>query len=243
MVNTDTIERFSQPAEVEATLNRTRYTIACQKNIAAEWVWPELSTVAWHALLDAVIHPQTGLRHLLLQRDTDRDLAEANLRAHQKNLHDATVASLGIARIRWRGQPERRLVFAQLSALGRTVEETLEEAELWESAWEEIDPAFVAGEGLTLATLTALRAEVLAAVSASRSARIRRTAAAGALAVAVLQLDDLAQAWYAEATSVFPDASQGMGEQIRSIPTTYVPRYADAAKKRRAAKRAAAAVV
>lgn len=240
-MNTATIERFSQPAEVQAVIERTRYTIACQNVIAPEWVWSELSTTAWEAQLNGVTHPQTGLRQRLVESDSERDQKEAELNELLKHLHDATVTSLGIARIRWRGQPARRLVFAQLSALGRNPGENLAEAELWELAWEEIDPGFVAAEGLALADFAARRAAAVAAIRPVRRACIRRASVAGQLAVALLALDDVAQAWYAEATSVFRDSDQGAGEVIRRLPTTYVPRYAEAARRRRAAAAAPAA--
>ena len=80
-MTTETIERFSQPTEVEAVIERTRYSIAYQEKIAAEWVWPEISTVAWHALLEGVTDRETGFRNSLLVSDTARDRVEAEAAA------------------------------------------------------------------------------------------------------------------------------------------------------------------
>ena len=50
----------------------------------------------------------------------------------------------------------------------------------------------------------------------------------------------MAQAWYAEATGIFSDPESAVAAVLRSIPTSYVPRYAEASKLRRAAAREAA---
>ena len=53
--------------------------------------------------------------------------------------------------------------------------------------------------------------------------------------------NDALQRWYAIATACFYDPASTERSLLNGIPTTFVPRYAEAAKKRRAAKRAAAA--
>lgn len=239
-MNVQTFERYAQPVEVHAILSRTAYSIASQNAIAAQWVWTEKSVAVWQAEFDAVRELGTGLQSILSARDSELDLAESHLGAQLRQLHDDTVAGLGVARIRWRQQAERRLAFRQLSALGRSPEETLAEAELWELAWEEFDPGFVPMDGLTLAVFAARRLEAVAAQRSVRRARLHRALAAGRLAVAMVDLEDTAQAWYAEATSIFPEGSGATAEVIRSVPTTYVPRYAEASKRRRAAAREAA---
>ena len=93
-------------------------------------------------------------------------------------------------------------------------------------------------------TLLSLQAQLAATHAARRVWRQKLTAARRAtarLAAAVLAVDREAKDWYAAATAVY-EADSTEGTVLRStIPTTYVKRYAEAAKKRRAAKRAAAA--
>ena len=239
-MNGNIFERYAQPVEVHAIINRTAYSIACQTQIAAEWVWQEKSVAVWQAELDAVQEMGTGLQAILTARDAEMNGAESHLGAQLQQLHDDTVAGLGVARIRWRQHPERGIAFRQLSGLGRTPEQTLAEAEMWELAWEEFEPGFVPMDGLTLAVFASRRTAAMAAMRAVRRARLRRALDAGNLAVAMVNLEDTAQAWYAEATSIFPEGSGVAAEVIRSVPTSYVPRYAEASKRRRAAARQAA---
>jgi len=233
------LERLLQPADTAAILNRTRYSIATQHLLAGDWIWAELSLADWEAQLDEVDHGATGWSVRLVESEQDMIRAAAELTLQLTELHDATVTALGVARIRYRRQEESALLFQELSALGRYPEETLAEAERWELAWEEIDPAFVPVAGLTLAAFAARRVATLAAQRAARRTRLRRAQAAARLALALRALNDTAQAWYAEARSVFPPG-HARAELLEAVPTTYVPRYAEAAKLRRQAKRATA---
>lgn len=235
-MNVDYLERISQEADAKSIMERVAATVATQVILADRWVWSEKDLAAWEAEVDAIQNPMTGWSVRRETEVTARDLAEGALETALKTLHDSTVSGVSIVRIRWRRQPERLLVLAGLSASGTTAAEILEEAERWELAWEEIDPAWEPVAGLTL---TVFQVQIAAARAAQREVRrgaLRTRLVTGQYGMALHAINDAAQAWYAEATATFRQ-DRSASELLDSIPTTYVARYYEAAKRRRAARR------
>ena len=178
-MNTDVIERILQPAAADAALERALYTLAAQKQIADRWVWTEKDVATWETELAAITTTETGLRDRHGAAHAAWSVAEADWSVGLEELHAATVTGVGVARIRWRRDAERRLVLAALEAGGSTAEEILREAAGWEAAWAELEPTLVPAPGLTLAAFQAQHAAVRAAGQALRVAEVRRRLAAG----------------------------------------------------------------
>jgi hypothetical protein len=231
-----------QFAEKEAILDRVLKTSTMMDALATEWVWDVISPADFYAALTAIRGPSDSLewvaetvgfeeRHAL--RAQERVLAE---------LHKATVRALAVARVAWGEDTERLMVLASLGASAQQGPEIGEEAEAWETAWMEVDPGFVPVAGLTLASFQEKIAAARAAAVEARRWTVQRQRAQARLALALHQVNQWSQRWYAVATAMF-DAETPQGDKVRrAIPTTYVPRYYAAAKRRRAERRAEGAV-
>jgi hypothetical protein len=153
-------------------------------------------------------------------------------------LHKSTVRALAVVRVAWAGDQERMEVVAPLRASAQKGAAILGEAEAWETAWAELDPAYAPVPELTL---PGFQAQIVAAQEALAEARrmtVRRQRAGARLALALASLNQFNLRLYAVATAMFgPETPEG--EMVRkTITTTYVPRYHEAAKRRRAARRA-----
>jgi hypothetical protein len=198
-------------------VERLKQTVAIQATIANDWVWSEMTLVAWDAKLDQLVGFPTSLVEVQIGLETDVNLASSGAAGVLKKLHDATVTGVELARVRFRKEVEFVWVLGALSAAGRSRQAILEEAEEWALAWEELAPEWEAG--MSLAAFEALRAEGLAAMRELRRAQVRMRRGAGRLRVLALEVEDLCQAWYAAATAIFA-ADTVNGEVVRSIKTT-----------------------
>ena len=122
---------------------------------------------------------------------------------------------------------------------GGNAEGILEEALAWEVAWQSIEPDLVPIPGLTPAAFQAQHAAARALERPRAEAAVAFRLAAGRFGVKLDAINDALQRWYAAATAYFYDPESDERACINLIPTTFVPRYAKTAKKRRASKRAA----
>jgi len=199
------------------------------------WTWGDKTPEQYRALLSTVQGGANTLGNLRIVAQTVEGGAEAEVNVGMSELHRATVRGLGVARIAWTGETGRAYLVAALSASGKSATDILREAQDWETAWRLTDPVFIPTAGLTLAGLQGQIATLVAALAALREKVVLRRQADARLAEALAELNDIAQAWYAVATTVW-DAETTEGATLRgTIPTTYRPRYAAAAKRRRAA--------
>jgi hypothetical protein len=205
-------------------INRVQTTIATQNIIADKWVWDELDVPGWQAKLDTLENPETGLRFAVLRADGAEGGARAGWDVTLSELHEETVTGVGAARVRWRRQRPEREIVAALSARAQDRAGRFDEAEAFAIAWEELEPAWEPVPGMTLA---AFSAKVELARTNRRETlllELRRRRAEGRLMVAAAELEELAQAWYAVATSIFSgtsDATRAVAELLANIPTTY----------------------
>ena len=234
----EVVATILQSAEKEAILERALRTVVTMTGLAPAWQWSGISPGDFDAEMTAIRGPGVSLEDVAQMADYEEGevgrLQERLLAA----LHKATVRALAVARVAWAEETERTEVLAPLHAAAQQGPEILEEAEVWEMAWAEVDPAF---QPLADLALTDFQAQIAAARNAGTEARrmtVRRQRAQARLAVALHRLNQHSQRWYAVATATF-DEDTMEGERIRSsIPTTYEPRYYAAAKRRRAARKA-----
>jgi hypothetical protein len=139
-------------------------------------------------------------------------------------LHGWTVQGVGMAKARCRNDAAKSAQLANLSASASGRESVLAEALAWESAWASVDAAWVPLPGLTLAAFAALRKHANEDLkTAHADARATWRKASARLGEMAGDLTDVSQAWYANATRVFPEGTPE-GDMIRgTIPTTYNP--------------------
>ena len=228
-----------QFAESEAIINRAMETLACMDVTVSGQDLGVISHADLLALRQSIRGSSGDLGQLLVNAQLDESHAGNVRNVLLTGLHKATVQALGVARVAWGEDTERNEVVAPLRASAQQGVEILGEAEDWEAAWGEVEPGFVPVTGLTLASFQAQIAAARAAWSEERRMTVRRQRAGARLALALARLNNLSQRWYAVATATFgPETPEGQGIR-KGITTTYVPRYHEAAKRRRAERKAA----
>ena len=215
---------------VDFIKDRAVKTISAANQIAGTWVWQEKPIAAMQADLTAImgdpaaLPPIVGQEDLMSQAETAMLAARGQWDTQLDLLHRRTVQGVGMAKNRHRSDPANLAVLAPLTAGSNSRSETLKEALAWESAWAKVDPAWSPLPANTLGAFKDLRkqcAEALQTAHASANADWRKEAEK--LADMARAVEDVNQAWYADATRVFPVGTPE-GDMIRStVPTTYSP--------------------
>jgi hypothetical protein len=216
--------------------DRAAKTISAAKQLAVKWTWEEQTSDQMQAALTAIVGdgdatpPIIGQEEVASQAEQAMFAARGAWDSNLDDLHNRTVQGVAMAKNRNRKNPANLAVLAGLTARGTSRAETLSEALAWESAWTKIDAAWVPVAGNTLAAFKTLRqqcAEDLQQAYADTQADYRQEAEK--LADMADNLEQSNQAWYADATVVFP-AGTPDGDMIRStVPTTYNPSLSKAA--------------
>ena len=240
-MNLESISMLLEPSEIAATIQRAESTLAMMNSLSGGWISDQITPADFNTMIDAIEVGESGLKPLFIRAAAAEKGAEGRLAVALDGLHAATVKAVGVARLAWAADPARAKVVAALRSGGQVARDIVDEAEAWEIAWEEVDPAFAPVAGLTLAAFQTLLAATRTAQGGMRRAAVHRRQAGGRLAAALAALDETAKSWYALATVVF-DATTPEGAALRgTIPTTYQPKYYQAAKRRRKERKAAAA--
>lgn len=210
--------------------DRASKTLSAAQQIAAAWTWQEKTLAQMQAALVAIIGDNTAAPPVAGQEEAASAAEQAMLAARGAwdaqldVLHRRTVQGVGMAKNKYRNDPAKLAVLGGLTARGTSRKETLDEALAWESAWAQVDPAWAPLPANTLAAFKTLRNQceegLRDAYSDAQSAWRKEV---GRLAELVAAMEDINQAWYADATRVFP-AGTPEGDMIRgTIPTTYHP--------------------
>ena len=233
--------RQAKTSEITSVFERATNTLAQMSILSEKWIWDHCSPAQFQEKMDLICGAphliEPPLQQLFTKAEMDELHNKGAFARALKQLHAATVTGLGVARVAWEAIPEAAEVISSLSAAGQVEEDIFDEAERWELAWHALDPAWVPLPESTLSTFTALIASTREARREWLRAIIRRQRAEVRLARAVRELDQLQKRWYSMATAIF-DEDSVEGEGIRArIPTSYVPRYAAAAKRKRQLKR------
>lgn len=205
-------------------------TISAAQQIAGSWTWQEKTIPQMQAALVAIIGDNTATPPVVGQEETASAVEQVMLAARGTwdvqldVLHRRTVQGVGMVRNKYRGDAAKLAVVGNLTARGSSRKETLDDALAWESAWGQVDAAWAPLPANTLAAFKTLRNQceegLRDAYSDAQSAWRKEV---GRLAELVAAMEDINQAWYADATRVFP-AGTPEGDMIRgTIPTTYHP--------------------
>ena len=201
---------------IEARLQATR---DAQTEIAATWVWEEQTVVQWDTRVSdftakkAASDTQEGV---MLNK---RALFEGTV----VQIHDLTVDGVKMARIKWRKDEPRKAVLATVHADGGGRDTGQKEARAWAAVWSSFDAAWVPTPGNTLAAFNTLVTLSETQENAFKLEHTKWREKAEELNDFAEACEDLCIAWYAAATTVFPEGTP-QGDMIRStVPTTYTP--------------------
>jgi len=210
--------------------DRALKTISAAQQLAGSWTWQEKSIADMQSALTAIIGDRDAKPPVIGQEEIESQAEQVMLAARGAwdaaldRLHRQTVQGLGMARTRFRNDPAKLAQLSGLSAESNSRSETLAEALAWESAWASVDPAWAPMPGNTLEAFKTLRKQCNEDLQqAHATARTVWRGKASALAQMGRDLEDLSEAWYADATRAFPVGTPE-GDTLRStIPTTYTP--------------------
>lgn len=211
-------------------LDRAIKTISAAKALAGTWTWSEKTPEQMQGDLWAitgnstVTPPITGQVQIASAAKGLADAAHGQWEVQLNELHRRTVQAVGMIKNKLRDDPAALSVVSGLSASSHSFKGTLDEALALESAWTKVLPAWNPTTINTLAafgTLRKLCAEDLRQAASDTHVEWRKQVGKlNAMADAVEQTDE---AWYLDATKVFP-ADTPEGNMLRTnIPTTYTP--------------------
>jgi hypothetical protein len=129
-----------------------------------------------------------------------------------------------MAKNKFRNDPSKKALLSGLTANSNSRAETLTEALAWETAWSTLAPEWAPLPANTLATFHTMRLNCLETLQKNYSnAHAAWRAEAETLAGLAREMEDVNEAWYADATRVFV-AGTPEGDMIRgTVPTTYNP--------------------
>ena len=215
---------------IDFITDRATKTISAALQLTPGWTWQEQTPAQMQAALTALIGDQNGVPPVTGQEPAVNTAYQAMLAARGiwdtalDQLHRWTVQGVGMAKTKFRDDAAKTEQLALLSARGSSRSVTAEEALAWESAWASVAPAWAPLPANTLAAFRALRVQCAEDLKTAYSnAHAAWRAQAEKLAEMAAALEQVSEAWYADATRVFAPGTPE-GDMIRgTIPTTYNP--------------------
>jgi hypothetical protein len=211
-------------------LDRAVKTISAARSLAPAWEWPESTAEQMQDRLTGIVGnttvtpPVIGQQEIVSTADRAKDAAQGAWEQQLVELHRRTVQAVGMIKNKFRDTPASLAVVRNLSASSNSRKETLAEALALESAWTNVAPAWNPTTNNTLTAFAALRKQCEEDLQQGYSdAQIEWRKAVTTLNNMANDLEQICEAWYADATRVFL-AGTPEGDMIRgSIPTTYTP--------------------
>jgi hypothetical protein len=191
--------------------DRAVKTISAAKQVAVTWTWPEESPDQMQAQLETITGnssstpPVVGQEEIVSQARRAMDLASGQWETQLAELHRRTVQGLNMAKNNFRNDPASLAVLGGLSASSNSHKETLDEALAWESAWSNLAPTWNPTTTKTLAAFKILRKQCAEDMQTAYSdARANWRAEVETLNSMANDMEQVDEAWYADATRVFP---------------------------------------
>jgi hypothetical protein len=205
---------------IEFIKKRAIATLAVAKTLAPSWEWQEKTYADYEAQHKALADQEGAANEAEVDMVTARTTWDGQL----ETLHRRTMQGIAMAKTHFRNDALKLALVQNLEARGDSRTTILKEALDWEKAWKKTDPTWSPMPANTFATFGPLRelcAENLQHAYTEKLTDAR--SAANCLSQMGRALEDVNEAWYADATRVFP-AGTPEGDIIRSqIPTTYAP--------------------
>lgn len=202
---------------LDFVLQRSQATRAVQAAILLIWVWEEKTLAQWDSSIAAFVLQMEAVE------DADADVLgkRGELDAALEALRSLTRRCLSIAKNKFRNTPAKLEVLSLLKVEAGSRSGKLQEALEWESAWEEVDAAWVPLTGVNLASFKTQRLAAGALLETFTNVQASARGEATKLTQLKDQLSADCRAWYEAATNVFLEGTPE-GDQIRStVPTTY----------------------
>jgi len=216
--------------EVDFIKDRAVKTISVARQLGGKWVWAEADPDAMQLQLETIIGnstatpPLVGQEEIASQAEGTQDHANGLWEQQLNEQHRRTVQALGMARTKYRNDPVSLAVLRGLTANSHSHTATLAEALAWESAWARLDTTWSPTTINTFAAFKVLRKQCAEDLQtdASDTHAAWRTEVVKLNAMAN-DLEELLEAWYADAQRMFGEGTPE-GTLIRAaIPTTYTP--------------------
>lgn len=212
--------------------DRAAKTIATAKQLQTSvgWVYQDKTIAQHEGMLKGIIGDSAATPPLVGQEEITQTAHVAMLSARGlwdqqlDVLHRLTAQGVGMAKNKFRNDPSKKALLRDVTANSNSRTETLAEALMWETAWTKLDPAWAPLPANTLAAFTSLRQNCLETLQKSYlDAHSSWREEAETMAGQGRDLEDVNEAWFADATRVFP-VNTPEGDMIRStVPTTYTP--------------------
>jgi len=213
-------------------LHRAQKTCAVAEAIAASWQW----SVKTPAELNAIRTACEAKLDLLTAADAATALARGQLDGPLQTLYETAVKALGLARRHFARIAGKEKIFDGITANNDSRESKRTTIRRVHKAWAQADTAWelnLPGGSVGFTTFQqdriviegndAATPPVPGLVDALAVAEQQERRAAEVLNVALTDMEEIMEAWYADATTVFPEGT-AEGDQIRGqIPTTYDP--------------------
>jgi hypothetical protein len=210
--------------------DRAVKTISAANKVAATWTWQEMTIVAMQAALTAIVGDEDADPPIIGQEQIVGEANQTMLAARSAwdtgldRLHGWTAQGLAMAKNKYRNDPAKLSQLDGLTASADGRQGVLDEALAWQTAWAKLDPAWAPMPANTLTAFGNLRKQCVEILQPAYAAtRSDWRTATGKLTQLGRTMEDINEAWYADALRAFPEGTPE-GDMIRgTIPTTYNP--------------------
>ncbi|MBI3921674.1 MAG: hypothetical protein HY318_09675 [Armatimonadetes bacterium] len=195
---------------------RLRATEAFQRLMAAAWVWAEKTVAQWAT--DVTTYDAKELAVTDAAQDLLKQRGKADARLVK--LHDQTVLCLGMARAKYRRNPEILGWLKHLDSESTGRQDTLNDATAWLAAWKKLPQADQATVcTTTIADFTALLTEAETEFKALKDVETLSRKARSEFAHFVGEMWQDCVEWYMVALLVFPEETPEGVNLRATIPT------------------------
>ncbi len=195
--------------------SRTLQCMTVIKNATPSWEWSELTVANFTT-------KYTECTNLIATESDEAADATGARGTRDENLDKLRATgrlALTLSKVKYRNNPAKLRLFANLIIKSDKIAGTLEEALAVESAWEQADSAYVLEDGTTLTDFHNLRLLCQTNTEGVSKESAEESGAAGQVLVKLQALYDLCVARYAVATALFSEDT-AHGIMIRGqIPT------------------------
>lgn len=205
---------------IEFIKQRAVATLAAQTQIAPQWVWQEKTVAAFELQHKGV----TDQEELSGEAETAMLAARAAWDGQLDLLHRRTMQGVGMAKSRFRNQPLKLALVENLEARGDSRSAILKEALDWEKAWKQTEQTWSPMPANTFAAFGTLRLQCLEPLQHAYKEKLTAWRdVTNILNGLGRDMEDVNEAWYADACKAFGEGTPE-GDMIRgTIPTTYNP--------------------
>ena len=202
---------------IEFIKARAIATLAAANAVASQWVWQEKTIAQMETQHQGI----TAQENLVGDANGPMLTARAEWDAALDTLHVRTMQGVAMAKTRFRNNPVKLALVENLEARGDSRAAILREALEWEKAWKQTEQTWSPMPANTFAAFGTLRLQCLEPLQhAYKDKQSAWREASNILTELGRAMEDVNEAWYADATRAFVQGTPE-GNMIRgTIPTT-----------------------